>query len=73
MSNPLMHGGNSPQQQPQVTVEDLRNDPVNVIKQFGYNVPAEISNNPIAMIQHLVQSGQIPQSRLQQFANMRRR
>lgn len=71
MSNPLMQG--NPQNQPQVTLQDLRNDPVNVIKQFGYNVPAEIANNPIAMIQHLVSSGQIPQSRLQQFANMRRR
>lgn len=71
MNNPLMQG--NPQNQPQVTLQDLRNDPVNVIKQFGYNVPAEIANNPIAMIQHLVSSGQIPQSRLQKFANVRRR
>lgn len=35
-----------------------------LLKQQGINVPDNIANNPQAIIQHLMQSGQIPQGRL---------
>lgn len=69
MSNPLVNGQTTQQQMnPQEAIARLRNDPVGVLKQAGYSVPAEIANNPAAMIQHLINSGQIPKSRLQMFA-----
>lgn len=74
MSNPLING--NPQQQqmnPQQMLEQLKNNPIAMLKQAGFNVPDGIAGNPMAMIQHLVQSGQIPKSRLQNIAEMMRR
>ena len=70
MSNPLMQGGGKwqtaqPQMTPQQALQQIKANPVSMIKQAGYNVPDNIANDPNAMIQHLVQSGQVPQSRLQ--------
>lgn len=72
MSNPLFNGEKSAQQQnqmnPQQAISQIKSDPVGFLKQSGYNIPAEIAGNPAAIIQHLVNSGQIPKSRLQMFA-----
>lgn len=34
------------------------------LKQCGFNIPKEIENNPQAILQHVMQSGKIPQNRL---------
>lgn len=62
-------GNKNKQQQgnPQQALASLKNDPVGVLKQAGYNIPSEIAGNPSAMIQYLVSSGQIPKTRLQMF------
>lgn len=62
-------GSKSTQQQgnPQQALASLKNDPVGVLKQAGYNIPADISGNPSAMIQYLVNTGQIPKTKLQMF------
>ena len=68
MSNPLMQSGGQPSQQqmtPQQALQQIKANPVSMLKQAGFNVPDNISNDPNAMIQHLVQSGQVPQNRLQ--------
>lgn len=59
---------NQPQMNPQQMISELKSDPVGVLKQAGYNIPENLANNPMAMIKHLVNSGQIPKSRLQAFA-----
>lgn len=72
MKNPLMNGGSpAPMQQqmnPQQAIAKLKSDPVGMLKQAGYNIPEEIASNPMAIVQHLVNSGQIPKSRLQALA-----
>jgi hypothetical protein len=71
MSNPLFNGEKSAQQSqmnPQQAISQIKSDPVGFLKQSGYNIPAEIAKNPAAIIQHLVNSGQIPKSRLQMYA-----
>lgn len=67
MSNPLMQGSVKSAQQmtPQQALQQIKTNPVSMLKQAGFNVPDNIANDPNAMIQHLVQSGQVPQSRLQ--------
>ena len=66
MSNPLTAGNPAQSQMnPQEMISKLKSDPVGMLKQAGYNVPESIAQDPGAMIQHLMQSGQIPQSRLQ--------
>lgn len=44
--------------------QNPREQAMNLLKQRGINVPENISNNPQAIIQHLMQSGAIPQNRL---------
>lgn len=60
MANPLFQELNKTQK---VNVQDalaqLRNNPAQLIKQAGYNVPANIANNPQAAVMHILQSGQV--------------
>ena len=60
MANPLYRELNKPQK---VNMQDalvqLRNNPAQLIKQAGYNVPANIVNNPQAAVMHILQSGQV--------------
>lgn len=56
------------QMNPAQAISQLKQNPASFLKQAGYNIPAEIAGNPAAIIQHLVNSGQIPKSRLQMFA-----
>ena len=40
---------------------------LNLMKQQGIDVPQGMENNPQAIIQHLIQSGRVPQGRVQQI------
>lgn len=53
--------------------QNPREQAMNLLKQRGINVPENISNNPQAIIQHLMQSGQVPQGRLQMAQQMMQR
>lgn len=69
MNNPLVSGmPNSPMQ----ILAQLKSNPLGMLKKAGYNVPSDVSN-PQAIIQHLMNSGQITQQQLtkaQQMAQM---
>lgn len=50
----------------QQQLDDLRSDPIKVLKQKGFNVPSNIDvRNPGQIINYLTQSGQINNPRLQ--------
>ena len=51
------------QNQPQNPKEQA----LNLMKQQGITVPQGMENNPQAIIQHLMQSGRVPQGRVQQI------
>ena len=76
MSNPLTTGQGQTSQQlqinPQQAMQQLRSDPVGMLKQAGFNVPENLAGDPGGMIQHLVQSGQVPQTRVTQLMQMMR-
>ena len=61
--------GDGQQMSPQQAVQQIKSDPAAFLRQRGLNVPAGM-NNPQQIIQHLVQSGQIPNARLQQVMSM---
>ena len=42
--------------QPQMTMQQLRQDPVGMAKQAGYDIPQELAGNAQAMVQHLFQT-----------------
>lgn len=52
--------GNQPAQQSQ----NPREQALNLMKQQGIAIPEGMENNPQGIIQHLMQSGRVPQNRL---------
>lgn len=54
---------------PQQAFSQLQANPVSILKQIGLNIPDGM-NNPQQMVQHLLQSGQVPQSRFAQAMQM---
>lgn len=62
--------GQKPQQlSPMQMLQQLRSNPASVLKQAGYNIPDGM-NNPQQMVNYLLQSRQVPQTRYQQVLQM---
>ena len=51
----------------QMNMQQLQNDPVGMAKQAGYNIPQNLAGNPQAMVQHLIQTGQISNPMMQKI------
>jgi hypothetical protein len=51
-------------------LKQLMSDPMGMAKKAGYNIPQEISNDPKAMIQHLIMTGQVSNPLLQRIMPM---
>lgn len=60
-------GGMNPMQM----LAQLKSNPLGLLRQAGYNVPENISN-PQAIIQHLMNSGQLSQTQFNQAQQMAR-
>lgn len=74
MANPLF---NSMQNNPFLsTLKALQNNPIQFLMQRKLNIPQNISNDPNAIIQHLMNTGQVSQdayNRATQMAEQFRR
>lgn len=61
--NAIMGNNMPPQQNQPINWQDamnqLRANPISLIRQGGYNVPDEIGNNPQAAAMYILQSGQV--------------
>lgn len=62
--------GQSQQQTQQNQLQQLKNDPVGMGKQRGYQIPDNLAGNPQAMVMHLIQSGQVGGPALQRIMPM---
>lgn len=51
-------------------LQALRNNPMQFLMQRRFNVPQNIANDPNAIIQHLMNTGQISQAQYNQAAQM---
>lgn len=60
--NPLNNGNPS-----------ARDQALNLLRQQGIVVPEGMENNPQGIIQHLMQSGRVPQNRLNMAQNIMQR
>lgn len=54
---------------PMQALSQLRSNSVQMLSKAGYNVPENISNNPQAIVQHLLNTNQITQQRLNYAIN----
>ena len=48
----------------QPTQQNPKEQALNLLRQQGVSIPDGMENNPQGIIQHLIQSGRIPQNRL---------
>lgn len=65
MSNPLFNvlgGGSNPIQILMSQVNQIRNNPMQFFMSRKLNVPENISNDPQAIVQHLLNTGQMTQA-----------
>jgi RIO-like serine/threonine protein kinase len=65
MASELFQSFGSQQMQAAPEHQNPRDAAMSLMKQQGISVPENIVNNPQAIIQHLVNSGAVPQNRLQ--------
>ena len=54
---------------PQQLLQQLRTDPAGMLRQRGLNIPAGM-NNPQQILNHLMQTGQVPNAKVQQIMQM---
>ena len=66
--NPL--NSNNKLTQQQVQPQNPKEQALNLMKQQGFNIPEGMENNPQGIIQHLMQSGRFPQSRVNMAQQM---
>lgn len=66
--NPLLQSAapqqNQQQQNPMQYVAEVKNNPVSFLQQRGYQIPENIANDPNAIMNYLLQSGQVANNRL---------
>ena len=51
-------------------MQQLQQDPIGMARQAGYNIPENLAGNPQAMVQHLIQTGQVSNPILQKIMPM---
>jgi hypothetical protein len=54
----------------QSQLQQLQNDPGGMAQKAGYNIPPNLYGNPQAMVQHLIQTGQVSNPMLQKIMPM---
>lgn len=69
MNRPMPFGGNMPQMNPMQMLQQLRQNPAQMLRQAGLNVPDNLSS-PNDIIQHLMNSKQITQQQYEQARQM---
>lgn len=69
MMNRQMPYGNMQSQNPMQMLQQLRQNPVQFLKNAGYNVPDNL-NDPNAITQYLMNSGQISQDQYNRARQM---
>ena len=57
----------------QMTLQQLQQDPIGAARKAGYNIPQNLAGNPQAMVQHLLQTGQIGGPAMQRIMPMLQR
>ena len=55
------------------TMQDIQRDPVGMGRKAGYKIPDNIGNNPQAIFQHLMQTGQINNPMMQRLMPLMQR
>lgn len=69
MSNPIYQQMNGNRMNPMQMIQQIKSNPAAFLRHIGANVPANLTD-PNAIIQHLLNSGQVSQQRYEQARRM---
>lgn len=70
MNNPLLNNmAGSSMGNPMQMLQRLKADPIGTLRQAGYNIPPNLTD-PNAIIQHLMNSGQVTQEKYDRARQM---
>jgi hypothetical protein len=67
MNNPMFNMGSQGMTQ---MIQRLKQNPMQFIGRSKFNIPQNMMNDPQAMVQHLVSSGQVPQDQMNAYYQM---
>ena len=67
--NQLYQSLNKPRMNPMQMMNQFRQNPIGILQQVGYQIPEGMSD-PQQIVNHLMQSGQLPNDRLQKAQQM---
>lgn len=68
--NPFFNALGGGNLNPMQMLAQLKSNPVQFLMQRKLNIPQDIANDPNAIVNHLVQSGQVPQNVYNQARQM---
>ena len=54
----------------QMQIQQIKSDPIGMGRQKGFQIPDSLAGNPQAMVQHLIQTGQVGGPALQRIMPM---
>jgi hypothetical protein len=57
----------------QPSLQQIQQNPIGMAQQAGYKIPENLANDPRAMVQHLIQTGQVSNPMLQKIMPMMQR
>ena len=57
----------------QMQLQQVKQDPLGMARQAGYQIPENLAGNPQAMVMHLIQSGQVGGPMMQKIAPLMQR
>lgn len=72
MSNPFYSALGNGQSNPLVMLSQLKQNPIAFLNKAGYKIPQNL-NDPNAIIQHLMNSGQVTQAQMNRAQQMAQR
>ena len=54
----------------QMNIQQIKQNPIEAARQAGYQIPENLAGNPQAMVQHLIQTGQVSSPMMQRILPM---
>jgi hypothetical protein len=70
MSNPIYNSMTGQQPGIMSAIQNLKQNPIQFLMQRKFNVPQSIASDPNAIIQHLMNTGQVSQQKYNQVMQM---
>lgn len=70
MNNPMFNNGRMGINNMTQMVQQFKHNPMQFLSQSRFNIPQNLLNDPQAIVQHLVSSGQVSQDQMNAYYSM---